>query len=415
MCGIVGVIPNFKSNGFQLVHQKMFYQMLFADLLRGNDATGVITCHSNGDFGIMKEASDAYQFNWSFIDSDLDKDLYKNGVAVIGHNRAKTIGANKDECAHPFVVDKTFAMVHNGTLHNHKAMEDTEVDSEALAITFKKAMDEEDWKTAMEDALGKVSGAFACVWYDQKRHELCMIRNSQRPLGIVQTGNATLFGSELNLLTWIASRNTEKVEKVEMLKEHVLYRFDLKKTGGVPDETFLSLKKPTALTGKGFTNGVVHGTGTTGVMGTTSPTLLSKDEKERGVIDAVIKSLVTPSTPQGRAEISKSAFKRLRSKLMFKRINFWLDDYVEKNIGSTGATTDVMLMGSSVDGAFDLCEIHHFIRGEANIQLLGLKEEELMKSILFNGQIYDMEYDRDMKAVIIKVQHIEVKEVRHDH
>lgn len=411
MCGIVGIIPNWKTSGFQMVHQKMFYQMLFTNQLRGQDATGVITCHSNGDFGIMKEASDAYQFNWAFEGSDLDKDLYKNGVAVIGHNRAKTIGENKDENAHPFVVDKTFAMVHNGTLYNHKAMEDTEVDSEALAITFKKAMDEDDWKKAMEEAIAKVTGAFACVWYDQKRHELCMIRNSQRPLGYVHTANATLFGSELPMLTWIATRNTEKVEKVEALKEHVLYRFDLKKSGGVPDETFLSLKKPT--TTKGFTNGVIPFTPPSG--GKETPSTTSPFDTEKDIIDAVIKDLIKPTDVQGRASLSKSAFKRLRSKLLFKRINFWLDDYVEKTVDPTGAATDVMLMGSSIDGAFDLCEIHHYIRGVVNIQTLGIKEEELMKSVLFNGQIHDLEYDKEASAMIIHVRDMEVKEIRHDH
>src|ERR1700752_137462 len=140
MCGIVGFISKWKATGFSAKQQKMFYQLLHADMLRGWEATGVITVAKNGDFGIMKEASDASVFNGSFIDSDLDKDMYKEGVAVIGHNRAKTIGENKDENAHPFVVDDTFAMVHNGTLRNHKDMHDTEVDSEALAKTFKAAM-----------------------------------------------------------------------------------------------------------------------------------------------------------------------------------------------------------------------------------------------------------------------------------
>lgn len=392
-----------------MTQQKMFYQMLFADQLRGNDATGVITCHSNGDFGIMKEASDAYSFNWSFIDSDLDKDLYKNGVAVIGHNRAKTIGDNKDENAHPFVVDKTFAMVHNGTLNNHKAMEDTEVDSEALAITFKKAMDEDNWKTAMEDALGKVSGAFACVWFDQKKQELCMIRNSQRPLGICFTPQATLFGSEIPMLSWIASRNGEKVEKVEMIKEHTLYQFDLKKQGGVAVETFLSPRKPKVHT-RGFSNGVIHST-TKALIGekvTPSTTVPCND-----VVDAVVKKFL--EKPSGKADLSRNGFKRLRSRLLFKRISFWLDDYVEVDIGSPEPTDKVMLMGSSVDGAYDLCEINHHVRSTVSLVAMGLKEKELMGNIQFDGEIYDTEYDKDMKAAIIRVRNLSVKEISSVH
>lgn len=407
MCGIVGLIPNWKTGGFTMTQQKMFYQMLFADQLRGQDATGVITCHSNGDFGIMKEASDAYSFNWSFVDSDLDKDLYKNGVAVIGHNRAKTIGENKDENAHPFVVDKTFAMVHNGTLLNHNALAKTDVDSEALAITFKKAMDEEDWKKAMEDALGKVHGAFACVWFDQKKQELCLIRNKERPLGICVTSGATLFGSEIPMLTWIASRNNEKVEKVEMLKEHTLYRFDLKKAGGAAEETFLSPTKPKTFY-KGFSNGVihsgVHGVVTTGEKETTSPTLPSKEET---AVDAVVKSLLKPA---GKADLSRNGFKRLRSRLLFKRISFWLDDYVEMEIGSANSDS-VMLMGSSLDGAYDLCEVNHHIRSTVSLKFMGLKEKELMGNIMFDGEIYDCEYDKELKAAIIRVRNLSVKEI----
>jgi len=398
VCGIVGFIAKYKTSGFQYSHQKMFYQMLFADQLRGSDATGVITCHNTGDFGIMKEAVDAYNFNPQFIDSDLDKDLYKNGVAVIGHNRAKTVGDNKDENAHPFVVDGTFAMVHNGTLYNHKALEDTDVDSHALAITFKKAMDEGDYKTALEDALGKVFGAFACVWYDQKRHEICMIRNKDRPLNFVVCEAGVLFGSEPHLLTWIAARNNSKIESVTMCKEHTLYRFDMKKQGGVPDETFLSPKYRSSSTTGGYTNGVV-GTATTGEKETTS------------AFDSIIEKLVHPPAPNDRKPVSKNSFKRIRAQIFKRQLNFWLDDFVEADVDNTGKATTALVMGSSIDGAFDLCEHHHFVRAVINLKTLGLKEDELYGNIQFSGTVDDVEYDKVNKAAIVRMCNVIVKEV----
>src|SRR5215469_16745148 len=177
--------------------------------------------------------------------------MSKEGVAIIGHNRAKTIGDNLAENAHPFVEDKTFAMVHNGTLHNHKQIGDTDVDSHALAIVLKKAMDEEDWKKGLEEALSKVKGAYACVWYDQKRDQVCMVRNAERPLFLVKAGSNTLFGSEVGLLTWIATRNNEKVDDIINTKVHTFYTFDMKKTGGDFSETNLTLKSPKT----GFDNG----------------------------------------------------------------------------------------------------------------------------------------------------------------
>jgi hypothetical protein len=354
----------------------MFYQLLFADMLRGSDATGVITVHSNGDFGIMKEASDSYYFNEQFKDSDLDKDLYKNGVAAIGHNRAKTIGANKDENAHPFSVDNTFAMVHNGTLRNHHELEKTEVDSEALAIEFKRAMDEDNWKGALEEVLGKVRGAFACVWYDQKRHQVCMIRNAERPLGYIETPTTILFGSELQLCSWIAGRNGQKTDKWKSLDVHKLYTFDMKKGGGAVEETFLSPKYPFQKTG--YTNATTPATGET----TTGNT----------------------ETPFDRPPLSKNGFKKLRGEIFRKKLSFLVEDYVE------GMAGNIMVMGISVDGAYDICEVRHRISGLVKPES-GLKEEDFwVDSMIMEGVVADVEYDKEKHTACLIMENLTVKE-----
>ncbi len=379
MCGIVGLISKWKSSGLQTTQQKMFYQMLFADLLRGNDATGVIGVMKDGDFGTMKEASDSYTFNYNLIDSKLDKQMYKEGVAYIGHNRAKTVGENKDENAHPFTVDGTFSMVHNGTLSNHKNLADTAVDSHALAITFKNAMDQEDWKTALEDALGKVTGAFAVVWYDQKRDQVCMMRNSQRPLAIVKTATATLFGSEGHLLMWIASRNGEKVEEVLSCKEHTLYTFDMKKTGGDFSETNLFPKTPR---GKGYSNGTVAISTTTTVA----------TKKEGSANDAGFKSLV--STFENTAQpLSKNAFKRLRAKLAQKTLSFYVEDYVE------GANNKAMVIGYSFSGSYDLCEVRHTVK--CIVDMTEFPVEALDEAGQLEGKVSHCEYDAENKQIEI--------------
>lgn len=388
MCGIVGVIPRLK-NGFNFSQQKMFYQLLLADEMRGMDATGVITVHSNGDFGIMKEASAAYYFHDQFVDSDLDKDLYKNGVAAIGHNRAKTVGENKDANAHPFSVDKTFAMVHNGTLRNHLELEKdvgkTDVDSEALAILFKRAMDEEDWKTALEEAIGKVKGAYACVWYDQKRHQVCMIRNTERPLGFIETKTEILFGSELAMLSWIANRNGSSVEKWKSLETHKLYTFDMKEGGGAFGETFLSPKYQFQ---KGYTNGTkktstANGQGMDGDTETTS----------------------TDSDPVGACgALSKNGFKKLRATIFRKEIEFLQEDYVESSSGT------FLVMGRSINGAFDLCEVRHNISGLLDGKKQGVEEKDFwVDGMLFKGIVADAVYDRDNSAITITLENLSLK------
>lgn len=410
MCGIVGFISKWRSGGFQMTHQKMMYQMLYADALRGNDATGVIGVMKDGDFGIMKEASEGAWFNSSFVDSELDKMLYSKGTACIGHNRAKTIGENKDENAHPFVVDNTFAMVHNGTLRNHKDMHDTEVDSHALAMTFKQAMDQEDWKKALEEALGTVQGAFAVVWYDQKRDQICMLRNHERPLGIVKLNGGWLFGSEVPMLTWIALRNSEKVEEAKSCAVNCLYTFDMKKTGGDYSETFLSPITPKGKSRKGYNNGVQTSGNTAIILGGTASdtTTATPTDKEDAALSAVIKRLF-PVSADARAPVSKNAFKRLRAKVIGKRINWWVEDYVDVEVDTRGACTKALLMGCSLDGAFDLCEVQHHIRTTLDLAYHGLTEAELFGAVQLESKVADMTFDKG--TVVIRMEETLVKEV----
>ncbi len=382
MCGIVGFIQKWKSTGFSMKHQKLFNQMLYADALRGWDATGVIGVTKNGDFGIMKEASDAYVFSAQFDDSDLDKQVYREGVAIIGHNRAKTVGENKDENAHPFVVDNTFALVHNGTLRNHKSMHDTEVDSEALAKTFKEAMDQDDWKVALEEALGKINGAFAVVWYDQKRDEVCMIRNSERPLALVTISDGWVFASEGAMAQWVLIRNDIKIQECIMIKPHTLYKWDMKKTGGDFSETFLSPKFPTK------TSSVVRGGYSNGTK--TSPTT------------------TVSSTVAGALPLSKNAFKRLRAKLLGKPLKFWLEDYVDTLNDNQGRCLTALVMGSSLDGAYDLVEVAHSVRSIVDLQALGIKESDFYGYVEMEGKVTHADYDAATKSITIHVNNCEV-------
>lgn len=360
----------------------MFYQMIHADSLRGFDATGVITCHNNGDFGIMKDASEGTYFNAQFISSDLDKDLYKNGTAVIGHNRAKTFGENTDENAHPFVVDKTFAMVHNGTLRNHKKIADTSVDSEALAILFKQAMDEEDFVKALSEAVWKVEGAFACVWYDQKRNQVGMVRNSQRPLGTLELNGSIIFASEMMMASWIASRNTEKVLAFKTVPENTLCLYDLTKGGGSCEE-FPLAQKPIA------TPVMIGGPKKTTVIG--EPTNIHHF--------GVKMSSPTKNDPVGNNRCSKNLYKRLKRQLGGKGLIFVLDDWVEKHLNVEG--NEYIILGTCTSGAYDLCEVKHTIRTVVNIERLGISLKELDFQAQWYGTVQDLTYDDKIGQVII--------------
>lgn len=387
MCGIVGLITK-GGYGFNKGEQKMFYEMLHADMIRGQDATGVITCHNNGDFGIMKEAVESHYFLPQFIESSLDKDLFTNGTAVIGHNRYKTVGENKDEHSHPFVVDSTFAMVHNGTLHNHKSMHDTDVDSEALAIVFKQAMDAEDFLTAVSEAVWKVSGAFACVWYDQKRNQLGMIRNSQRPLGVVEIGGSILFSSEIGLAHWIAQRpgNNNTVTSYKSITEDTLYLYDLSK-GGATVKEYPLIKKPIPVYSY---PGNKKSTITEG--GVTNPHTFS----------STLTKLLETSAAGGKAACSKNAFKRFRKILPGKAIVFTLDDYVDVAINNP--TNRYWILGSIDNHAYDISEVRHMVRGIIDLNEAGLSIKELDFQADWDAYIDDVDFDIQLHQLIIKVK-----------
>lgn len=382
MCGIIGVITKNKF-GFSKTEQKMFYELLYADVLRGADATGVITCHNNKDFGIMKEASSSDVFCQQFINSDLDRDLFKNGTAVIGHNRAKTIGDHSDENAHPFVVDDTFAMVHNGTLRNHKKLEDTAVDSEALAITFKKAMDQEDFQQAISEAVWSVEGAFACVWYDQKRNQVGMIRNNQRPLAMIEYGGCILFGSEIGLINWIGGRNNEKQKSHEFIKENTLYLWDMDKMGGAVEQ-FPLASKPVYTPGP---NTKTHG----------------------NVSDKTISNVVTQifrKTADGSPmKCSKNAFKRFKKVLLGKYLTFNLEDWVERHIEDKNCK-EFFLLGGVINGAYDLCEVQHMTRGLVDLSKIGMSIKEMDFQSDWVGCVRDVIYDQKIGQLIIDLDQI---------
>jgi hypothetical protein len=377
MCGIVGVITKAR-NGFAKSSQEMFYQLLYADALRGEDATGVITVHNNTDFGVMKEAVESNYFLPQFIGCDLDKDLFRNGFAVIGHNRKKTVGKNEDANAHPFTIDNTFSMVHNGTLYNHKQLADTAVDSEALATVLKQAMDQEDYKTALEETLGKVYGAYACVWYDQKREEVCFLRNKERPLCFLHTNNNILFGSEAGLLYWIANRNSETKPEIELLPEHTLYQFPV--NGGSVVKTPLSPKVPKTTT-------------TTHVFGGTADR-----SPFRNYVAPVGKGKPTP-----RGECSKNEFKRLRKAFLQKEVPFRVDDYVEKHYPTNDGHWIVM-------GVIPHLGVDHMVHGNINITEQGITEKEIDETyIKYTGTISDMVYDNKSKSIRVSISDIQTK------
>jgi predicted glutamine amidotransferase len=365
MCGIVGCVIK-AQNGFYKQTEDVFYQMLFADTLRGDDSTGMIYVHNNSSFGIVKGAFPAPLVIDSFQEEKEVKAMFNKGKAYIGHNRKKTVGSVSDDTAHPFVVDGTFAMVHNGTLRNHKALADTVVDSEALAIHLSKHLNAEFELAPFEEAIGKVEGAYAISAYNQDTDKVYILRNAERPLSYVETSAGWFWASEMNMLAWILVRNgiSPKSEEFKSLPPNTLLTINL--SNNKMEVLDYQPKKATPATMK-----LVAGTK---VKSTT-----------HGEVTTI--------------SMSKNFFKLLRRKNLGERIFFYADDYVEKNFPKTLADgeTEVCLIGENDDFTFK-----HSVNAVYDINSLPKNAWDLT-ACYFTGIISDMTFDKSTGWVTVIV------------
>lgn len=152
---------------------------------------------------------------------------------TVAHNRAATQGTVSDDNAHPFAVPvgKTNDLllgVHNGTLHGwdtSKNVNKREVDSHwAFDLIAKEGA----------DAFEEISGAYAMVWYNTAEPGvLNFARNSLRPMYMLygKDKRRMLFGSEYQMLGWLAHRNEMDVLTSEIidLTPGRLYKFNVNK------------------------------------------------------------------------------------------------------------------------------------------------------------------------------------------
>lgn len=371
MCGIVGMV--LKTNaGFAKVSEDIFDQLVYANTLRGDDSTGLIAVEKDTTFHVAKDASPGWWFINEFRKTKISKSMWNRGKALIGHNRKRTVGAVSDETAHPFVIGDDFAMVHNGTLYNHKALADTEVDSQALAQVLSEAFHKEDYKLALEDTLGKVTGAYAVAIYDQRHNKVRLMRNKERPLCIVDTPMALYFASEGAMLFWVLSRNNVNLKdcKVEMIPEHTVV--DICLDNNTIERTVIVPKK--------ITPPVTTHTKTGGKVTTMGGIKFTKQSESEG--------------------LSKNKFKRFRNKFVGRKIEWWCEDYIEENFPKSEVDGETAFV---ITGVSDGIGEDHLVKALVDIKELNFHSGKNLTDRLWSGTITDMSYEKRSKRVLIFV------------
>jgi len=208
-------------NGFFSPEVETFQQMLYADAVRGWDATGAMGITKEGNVDIKKQAAAASIFVSSTEFDAFKKKMLSSYHAVIGHNRKATHGEKRHEDAHPFWdKDNKIVLVHNGMISNHKELcTNSTVDSAAVANAFAD-------KESLE-VLPSVQGAYAFIWYDVKQKKVFFCRNESRPLFLVETDDLFALMSEPSLAVWTLGRNNIKITSIKQIEDHTLFEYDL--------------------------------------------------------------------------------------------------------------------------------------------------------------------------------------------
>lgn len=219
MCGIVGFITT-ETARLERDRSKFMRQSLIIDTLRGDDSTGVFAVgheqlYDDNSAYWYKQLGAGHDFVESagYWENLFDTKGYR---AVVGHNRAATVGGVTTATAHPFQVGP-ITLVHNGTLtstyHLPEPMSsiflpdkqglDTikcEVDSHAIAYNLAHH--------DVPDVIAALEGAFTLVWHDARDDSVNIIRNNQRPLhmALSKQQDTLFFMSEGEMLHMLDRR-----------------------------------------------------------------------------------------------------------------------------------------------------------------------------------------------------------------
>ncbi len=223
MCGIFGIINH--SRQYITKGEAIVKQLFIASQFRGTDAYGMVLVNGKGEADWYKNAGVSLSKFFTepehghprFNKMETDKSF------VIAHNRHATVGdKNNNDFAHPHVRDNIH-LVHNGTLMfwEGKYAKENEGESDSQGATrLVKAY-------GIEAAVKKIRGAYVFVFYDEETKKLNIIRNHERPLGIVHTKHFSVFASEPRMAEWILDRNDVGILHTELIKVGHLYQWGI--------------------------------------------------------------------------------------------------------------------------------------------------------------------------------------------
>lgn len=236
MCGLVSVF-----GAITVAQEKAFKNMLVFDQVRGEHSTGVAFVPKGTNSPIVTKVVGTP--DQLFETRAFEKAMTGSHRALIGHNRYATVGKVNRANAHPFTCGDITG-VHNGSLRNYTRLEghgEFEVDSNVLYNHISEH--------GLQDAVNKVDGAMALIWWDEEAGTLSFYRNSERPLCYAMTKDlSACFLASEDWMIWAAcSRNNVNICDVNVVPVDTLFTFELPKnkyTGELPKPKVSQIVKP---------------------------------------------------------------------------------------------------------------------------------------------------------------------------
>lgn len=180
------------------------------DVVRGKDSTGVARVLGDGSVEVYKKAIPSYDFLETAMGKEAlsFSEAYIN--AMIGHNRAATVGKVNSDNAHPFQHNH-ITLAHNGTLtYRGNLKNKCTTDSEEIC---KELAEVKDTVSVLE----KLEGAFALTWYNAEDDTINLARNNERPLWIakMKDNDGILWASEQWMLIGAVSEPFKQPLRIE--------------------------------------------------------------------------------------------------------------------------------------------------------------------------------------------------------
>lgn len=229
MCGIFGII--FHSNPLETPErvnkaQDLFMYLSISASERGTDATGVARVDTDGYVGIYKNPKPSwevvgYRRWWRIV-----QNMSPCTLALLGHTRWGTHGANTAENAHPFLFKGKHKLVgtHNGVIRNHETFgpqpKPFENDSANLLYGLSQ-MPREEWG----DALLQVQGSMALAFSTEGMVHLTRNLGSPCELGYCPELDATVYCSTREIARWALEKADVRLDGMRYLPSGELWTF----------------------------------------------------------------------------------------------------------------------------------------------------------------------------------------------